>query len=90
MQNGPMTIPSVRRPRPAASFGCALKAMDVELPSAPSQRALKTRKETMSGIWRSPALKPKSVTWSGQRTTTSTPNIISDQCAQTQMGSKRL
>src|ERR1700689_2996389 len=57
--------------------------------SAPSQRAFKTRKETMSGIWCSPALKPKSATWSGQRTTTSTPNIISDQCARTQKGRKR-
>lgn len=25
MQNGPMTIPSVRRPRPAASFGARSK-----------------------------------------------------------------
>src|ERR1035437_2357658 len=43
----------------------------------------------MSGIWRSPVLKPKSVTRSGQRTTTSTPNIISDRCARTQKGRTR-
>jgi hypothetical protein len=32
----------------------------------------------MTGIWRSPKLKPKAATQSGQKTTTSTPNIISD------------
>ena len=34
-------------------------------------------------IWRSLVLKPKSATWSAQRTTISTPNIISDRCART-------
>ena len=54
------------------------------VPPAPSRRALKMHKETMSGIRRSPALKPKSATWSGQRTTTSTPNTILDRCPRTQ------
>ena len=43
----------------------------------------------MSGIWRSPVLKPKSAIWSGQRITTNTPNIISDRCARTKNGRKR-
>ena len=60
------------------------------VPPAPNRRALKTRKKTMSGIWRSLVMKPKSATRSGQRTTTSTPNIISDRCARTQKGRKRL
>ena len=53
-------------------------------PPAPSRRALKTREETMSGIWRSPALKRKSATRSGQRTITSTPSIILDRCPRIQ------
>jgi hypothetical protein len=53
------------------------------VPLAPSRRAPKTRKETMNGVWRSPVLKPKSATRSGQRITTNTPNIISDRCAGT-------
>src|SRR3974390_2938150 len=59
------------------------------VPPPPSRETLKTRKETMSAIWRSLVLKPKSATLSGQRTTTSMPNIISDRCAQTQKGRKR-
>jgi hypothetical protein len=55
------------------------------VPLAPS-RALKPRKETMSGIWRSPALKLKSVIRSGQRTTTNTPNIILGRCPRTAEG----
>jgi hypothetical protein len=60
------------------------------VPAAPSRRALKTRKETMNGIWRSPERKPKTATRSGQRTTTSTPNIISDRCPRIQKGRKKL
>src|SRR6516225_4539828 len=59
------------------------------VPPAPSRGTLKTRKETMSAFWRSLVLKPKSATRSGQKTTISTPNIISDRCAQTQKGRKR-
>jgi hypothetical protein len=59
------------------------------VPLAPSRIAPKTRKETMNGVWRSPVLKPKSVTRSGQRITTNTPNIISDRCAGTKNGRKR-
>ena len=44
----------------------------------------------MSGIWRSLEPKPKSATWSARRTTISTPNIISDRCARTLKGRKRL
>src|ERR1700758_2374391 len=43
----------------------------------------------MNGTWRSPVLKPKSATRSGQRITTNTPNIISDRCAGTKNGRKR-
>jgi len=60
------------------------------VPPAPSRRALKTREETMSGIWRSPALKRKSATRSGQRTTTSTPSIILDRCPRIQKERKSL
>src|SRR6516225_8458054 len=66
-------------------------------PLATSQRTLKTHKETlkthketMIGIWRSLEPKPKSATWSARRTTISTPNIISDRCAWTLKGHKRL
>jgi len=60
------------------------------VPPAPSRRAFKTREETMSGIWRSPALKRKSATRSGQRTTTSTPSIILDRCPRIQQERKSL
>jgi hypothetical protein len=53
-------------------------------PPAPSRRALRTREEITSGIWRSPALKRKSATRLGQRTITSTPNIILDRCPRIQ------
>jgi hypothetical protein len=43
------------------------------------------RNETMSGIWRSPELKPKAATQSPQRITTSTPNIISGRCRRTEL-----
>ena len=67
---------------------CTLEAVDIECRPLRVRRALKTRKETMSGIWRSPVLKPKSAIRSGQRTTTSTPNIILDRCHRTQKGRK--
>jgi hypothetical protein len=38
----------------------------------------------MNGIWRSPKLKPKAATQSRQKTTTSTPNIISGRRPHTQ------
>src|SRR6476619_8219698 len=57
---------------------------------APNRRALTTRKETMSGIWRSPKLKPKAATPSEQKTTTSTPYIISDRCPRTEERHRRL
>ena len=46
----------------------------------PNRRARPMRKETTSGIWRSPVLKPKVATQSPRKTTTSTPNIISGRC----------
>src|SRR5271154_5466067 len=54
------------------------------MPPVRSRTALKMREETMSDTWRSPAQKPKSAIQSGQRTTTSTPNITSDRCARIQ------
>ena len=57
------------------------------MPPAP---ALKTRKETMSGIWRSPAPKPKSATRSGQRTTISTPSTILGRCPRTEKEGRQL
>ncbi len=60
------------------------------VPPAPSRRALKTREETMSGIWRSPALKRKSATRSGQKTITSTPSIILDRYHRIQKERKSL
>jgi hypothetical protein len=47
---------------------------------APHRRTRPMRKETMSGIWRSPERKPKVATQSPRKTTTSTPNIISGRC----------
>jgi hypothetical protein len=44
----------------------------------------------MSGIWRSPALKPKSATRSGPRITTSTPNIILGRFPRTEKERKTL
>jgi hypothetical protein len=52
--------------------------------AGPNRRARPMRKETMSGIWRSPVLKPKTATQSPQKITTSTPNIISDRCRRTE------
>ena len=47
----------------------------------PSQTAFRACKEPMSDIWRWPMLKLKMAIPSRQRTTISTPNIISDRCA---------
>src|SRR5436190_4694181 len=60
------------------------------MPPAPNRTDLTTREETMNGIWRSPKLKPKPATQSRQKTTTSTPNIISDRCPRTEERHKRL
>src|ERR1700733_13181720 len=60
------------------------------VPPAPSRRDHKPRKETMSGTWRLPALKPKTATRSGQRTTTSTPNIILGRCPRSEKERKSL
>ena len=46
------------------------------------------RKETMSGIWRSPELKPKVATQSPRKTITSTPNTISELCRRTERNSR--
>ena len=56
----------------------------------PHRRARPMRKETMSGIWRSPVLKPKTATQSPQKITTSTPNIISDRCRRRERNSRDL
>jgi hypothetical protein len=44
----------------------------------------------MSDIWSSPVLKPLPETQSGQKTTTSTPNIISGRCPRTEERHRRL
>ena len=44
----------------------------------------------MSGIWRSPELKPKVATQSPRKTTTSTPNIISGRCRPREQNSRDL
>src|ERR1035437_11105364 len=84
MQNGQKTITGVRANPDRQHHLLPARSGGHRVPPAPSRRALKTRKETMSGISRSPVLKPKPATRSGQRTTTSTPNIISDRCPRTQ------
>jgi hypothetical protein len=56
----------------------------------PNRRDLKPRKETMSVIWRSRALKPKSATQSGRRITTSTLNIILGRYTRTEKERKTL
>src|SRR6476620_3827308 len=56
----------------------------------PHRRARPMRKETMSGIWRSPELKPKVATQSPRKTTTSTPNIISELCRRTERNSREV
>ena len=89
MQNGRKTNMNRRQPRPAAPL-LAIQSGGHRMCPAPNRRALTTRKETMSGIWRSPKLKPKAATPSGQKTTTSTPNIISDRCPRTEERHRRL
>jgi len=60
------------------------------MPRALTRRTHKTRKEAMSGIWRWPVPKSKTAIRSRQRTTTSTPNIISDRCVRTRTGANRI
>src|SRR3954468_23039994 len=49
----------------------------------PIRSALKTRKETMRGISRSPRHKPSPAIRLERKTITSTPSIISDRCRRT-------
>src|SRR5271169_886293 len=60
------------------------------MPPVRSRTALKMPEKTMSDTWRSPTQKPKSAIQSGQRTTTSTPNITSERCARIQKERKGL
>ena len=78
MQNGRKTNMNTRQPRPQRHLSAASGGHRMR--SVPNRTALTTREETMNGIWRSPKLKPKAEIQSGQKTTTSTPNIISDRC----------
>ena len=55
-----------------------------------SQMAFRTCKEAMSDIWRWPVLKRKMAIRSRQKTTTSTPNIISDRCSPNRHNKRRL
>jgi hypothetical protein len=84
----PNDNPECARPRPPASFGAHSKRWTSSV-VRPEPKSFQNAQRNYSGIWRSPALKLRSATRSEQRITTSTPNIISDQCAPTQMGSKR-
>ena len=70
MQNGSKRTMRVRRSGPVRHPIGGRRMLRV-----PS-RDLKTRKEPMNSIWHLPVRKPKSVIWSGLRTTISTPNII--------------
>ena len=56
----------------------------------PKQMAFRTCKEAMSDIWRWPVLKRKMAIRSRQKTTTSTPNIISDRCSPNRHNKRRL
>ena len=89
MQNGRKTNMNTANPDgqrhllPAQSGGHRMRP-------AQNRRALTTRKETMSGIWRLLKLKLKAATQSGQKTTISTPSIISDRCPFTEERHSRL
>ena len=55
MHNGPRTVTTNRQSRPAASFDARPRRF---YQIVPIRSALRTRKETMSGISRSPRRKP--------------------------------
>src|SRR5580692_2731728 len=61
-----------------------------QMPAVLIRTTHKARKEATSGIWRSPVPKPKTAIRSRQRTTTSTPNTISDRCARNRTGRNRI
>jgi len=61
----------------------------LDIAHVPTQMAFRTCKEAMSDIWRWPALKRKMAIRSRQRTTTSTPNIISDRCSPKRHNKRR-
>ena len=67
----------------------AVHSVGCQVPG-PHRRARPMRNETMSGIWRSPELKPKVATQSPRKTTTSTPNIISGRCRPREQNSRDL
>jgi hypothetical protein len=69
MQNGPKTIMSARQPRPAASFATRSKRW-ASSAARPEPKSSQNAQKTMSGIWRSLVMKPKSATRSGQRNKT--------------------
>ena len=79
MHNGPKTNMTTRQPRPAAQFAGRSNRWSSNA-ARPEQNGSHNARRTMNGIWRSPKLKFKAGTQSGQRTITSTPNIISDRC----------
>ena len=56
----------------------------------PNQMAFRICKEAMSDIWRWPVLKRKMAIRSRQKTSTSTPNIISDRCSPNRHNKRRL
>jgi len=76
MQNGRMTNMNARQARPAAPFA-GRSARWSSNGARPQAKGLTTREAAMSGISHWPKAKPGPVIPSRQRTTTSTPNIIS-------------
>jgi hypothetical protein len=59
------------------------------MPTAPNRTVLEARNETTSDISRWPKKKPGPEMSSGRRTTTNTPNIITDRCLGTEKGHRR-
>jgi hypothetical protein len=83
MHNGRKTNMNTRQPRPAAPFAGCSKWWSPNA-ARPEQNGSHNARRTMNGIWRSPKLKRKAATQSRQKTTTSTPNIISGRRPHTQ------
>jgi hypothetical protein len=88
VQNGSRTIMNARRSGPTAIFAARWKRWTSSATHDPnSSQNAQRNYERYLALARAEA---KSATRSGQRITTNTPNIISDRCAQTKNGRKRL
>ena len=89
MQNGRKTNMNRRQPRPAAPLAGRSKQWSSNA-ARPEQNGSHNGRRTMNGIWRSLKLKRRAATQSRQKTTTSTPNIISDRCPRIEERHRRL